>query len=117
MKLFELYKEGPESTVNSNDKTYSVDDLIKQSKDNMIIKFNVDDLDWILKVTDVDESRVKEADLSAPILVYNDISQKNKQQLVVLDGAHRLTKAKRNNLETIKCKLLSDYQIKLAEID
>ena len=115
MKLVELYKEGSKSIVDSNGKHYLVDDLIEQSENNEIIKFHISDLDWIIDHTEIDEARVKKADLSIPILVYNDVSQPNHQQLVVLDGAHRLTKAKRKHHKTIKGKLLSDKQVEKSE--
>lgn len=92
-----LYQEEKDSTFTHDDVEYSVNKLLKETKDMEAEDYEVSKLKWILKHTDIDDDRVKEAKLKYPIIII-----KWEDKLVVLDGAHRLQKAVDQKKETIK---------------
>lgn len=111
MKLFELYQEGKKSTVTHDGKTYSVNKLLKYSEELNDEEIDVDKLKWILDDTEIDKERVKRAKCY-PILV-----TRWKDKLVVLDGAHRLAKAVKDNKSKIKGKLITSDILKRSKIE
>lgn len=108
-----IYQEGKDSTATSEGKTYQLDILFQWAHTRKRTVKKVSELDWILEYTEVDEDRVKNADLSKPLLIYwSDKLDK----WITLDGAHRLTKAKRQGRDTIACVILVDGILEKAEI-
>lgn len=107
-----LYQEGSESTATHNNKEYKLDVLFKLTHNKPITNIDVSKLDWILPYTKTDPKRVSVADVSVPLLVYNDL----KYGLTAIDGAHRLKKASMSNIKQLPTKLLSDSDMKAAEI-
>lgn len=95
------YREGKESTVTHQGHEYLVDDILDIAEKKSDVKVSIDKLDWILEHTQVDSDRVKKADVTIPIVVLFD-----KKDYIVLDGAHRLTKAKKLGLKFVICKVL-----------
>lgn len=112
--LSEMYKEAKGSTATSSGRTFSVNKLISSSIHNKLQQFKTADLKWILKYTTVDPNRVEAADLSAPVLVIN--GDGTEKRLIVIDGAHRLTKAVNDGKETILGRLVTDEQLASAEV-
>lgn len=100
------YKEGSDSTFTHDGITRRVDSLIEIAKDKPTKQISVGSLDWILKHTDVDPTRAKEADLAAPIILSNF-----KGKLAVIDGAHRLTKAVNEGVEKLPTKYVTREEI------
>lgn len=113
-KLTSNYREGKDSTATSEGHEYQLDTLFKLTWDRKPTLKKVSDLDWILDHTEVDQERVKNADLSVPILVYWSHSL---QAWIVIDGAHRLTKAKQEGKEMIGCRVVTDEMLDKARID
>jgi hypothetical protein len=98
----EKYKEGPDSTFTSNGKEYNVDYFIDYAQEIPAKEIPVKDLVWIFKFAKPGEKkRVKNADLSVPILITN-----YGKKLLVVDGYHRLTKAYEEHKETILARLI-----------
>lgn len=71
----------------------------------------VDDLKWVLDDTDVVRSRIKTADTDNPVIV-----TRWKSKWVVLDGAHRLTKAVKEKLSTLPTKTISAKDLKTCKL-
>jgi len=93
VKIQELYQEEPGGTITHYDQEYDLNSLFKLTNDLPIINFKIDDLKWILyyfykDVKHSDLSRIRNADLSAPILIIKDDNK-----FIILDGIHRLCKA------------------------
>ena len=87
----ESYREGSSSTFTHNGAEYSIDKLYEQIEAAHLKPqtFEVRDLEWVLQYDQPDPDRVKNADTSAPgIVAYSD------GKPVLVDGLHRLTKAK-----------------------
>lgn len=112
MKLSELYQEEPESTVSNNGKQYQLNTLFKRVENNEIINFKVDELKWILQYTETQPERVKNADLSSPILVVKEAGL-----YIVIDGAHRLTKAVEDGVKQIPGILVAASQLNFSLIN
>jgi hypothetical protein len=106
------YKEGPDSTATHNGKEYQLDVLFKLAHDRPPVDVPIDKLKWVLPYADIDFDRLMKADVSVPVLVYND----RKYGLTVIDGAHRLSKAVMRDLPSIPAIILSDSDMKQALI-
>lgn len=114
MKLFELYQEESNSTVTHDGDDYSVNKLLKLTKDLPITTIDVDTLKWNLESdknsqgeemfqSGSDKKRIADADLTAPIMVV-----KWNKKLVVLDGIHRLSKAVKTKQASIVARMVTD---------
>lgn len=71
----------------------------------------IDLLDWVLEYTTVDETRVEAADIDVPVLVFFD---QELEKWVVIDGAHRLTKAVRLKKTHISALVISQLEMQHA---
>lgn len=96
----ESYQEY-KSTFTHDGIEYDLNKLFEFSELLPVELFDIDDLDWVLDHSTIDNNRVENADVNVPILItqYNG-------KYVVLDGAHRLTKAKKLGKEKIKVKIV-----------
>lgn len=105
--LEQLYLEmvNDEGTFTHDGREYDLNKLLQLSKNLPIYKFPVDKLSWILGHTEVNSDRLLTADLGQPILI-----TKWGDRWVVLDGAHRLVKAIKNNVSHINVKII-DYKM------
>ena len=93
---------------------YSVDCLLRMTRTSTVHLCPVAELKWILEYTEIDEERVEKADLSVPILVL--MPSKELPRPVVVDGAHRLTKAVRVGDSNILGKLVRNYHIQQCKV-
>jgi hypothetical protein len=93
------YSEGPNSTFTHDGSIYLVDDAIKKSKFSRIEATPISELDWVLENANVNKERLEKADIKVPILVTNWNGKK-----VVIDGTHRLVKAKSLQNKNISTK-------------
>ena len=110
MKLSEIYQED-DSIFASDGKKYDLNLLFKLANDKQPENFKISDLDWVLKYDTPRQERVSKANTSIPILV-----TKRKNDLLVIDGLHRLAKAKANGKKTISGKMISQSEFEKAEI-
>lgn len=101
MKLKDILNEKYTNTFTHAGKDYDLTPIQVKAKNLKSEPFKVSDLEWILPFDKADEARVKSADISNPIFV-----TKYKDVYAVIDGYHRLTKAKRNNLKEIPAKVI-----------
>jgi hypothetical protein len=115
-----LYQEGEDSTFTSQGKTYSVDKLLKISRNKKSEKVEIKKLDWVLKYapdTEDDKRRVEEADLSKPIIITSDPHPDFPgEDLVIADGVHRLKKAVKEGHSDIDAIYLSKEEMEKARI-
>lgn len=112
MKLYELYREedGPDDGAFHDGKLYSVNILVKLSDDLPTEDIPMSDLEWMLPCDGIDDDRLEKADPSVPIIVTDWNGE-----TVVLDGAHRLTKAKEQGLENLPAKRVTQEILAMAE--
>ena len=81
---------------------YTISQVLQMSKDIEVQLVPISEIIKIRTVTELDPIRVKNADLSYPILVI-----KNLKEIYILDGNHRLQKSINQNLSFIKVKYIS----------
>lgn len=106
------YREGIDSTATHNGKRYRLDTLFEAVQNRPVVRVEVSKLTWVLEYTEVDQGRVVKADTSFPVLVYRD----PEYGLSVIDGAHRLTKAVKLKQRFILAYMLTDQDMRKAEI-
>lgn len=97
-----VYQEAPDSTFTHAGNEYDINKVFKLVHKEPVQKFYVSDLDWMLKFGSPDPERVKQAQLDAPILVTSW-----EGRLAVIDGFHRLAKAKNENAKYLNGRMVS----------
>ena len=102
-----VFNEGLHDTSWENDKGDKITlvDLLDATKDTPIKKISVKKLKPKLLTWDDDNENAKidKADLRYPILIFVD---DNNKFISIIDGHHRAHKAVKNNLKTIKAKII-----------
>lgn len=106
------YREGIDSTATINGKRYRLDTLFEIVQNRSVVRIEVSKLTWVLKYTEVDQDRVVKADTGVPVMVYRD----PEYGLIVIDGAHRLTKAVKLKQRFILAYMLTDQDMRKAEV-
>ena len=106
------YSEGVTSTVTHNGNEYKLDTLFRITASRSVISIPVSKLKWVMEYTKTYASRVDAADLKIPILVYED----KRYGLTVLDGAHRLAKAIKNNQFALPAIMVTDEDLLKSKI-
>lgn len=86
----------------SNGNTYDVNDLLAHTKDQKHFQSRISDLDWVLAHATPTKKRLEAADITKPVIV-----TKENGKWVVLDGLHRLAKAKSLGKYSIPSKVIS----------
>lgn len=107
----ESYREGSSSTVTHRKKHYQIDTILSLVEKDPIVNIEVNKLDWIIKYGIPDPARVEKADYKYPLLV----TEENGKYFVI-DGFHRLTKASREGVKKLPCKIVSLSILQEAEI-
>ena len=107
-----MYQESEPSTFTHDGKQYDLNTVFKCVDKNNVTKVAVSELVWVLPHTMIDEDRLKKVDLTIPILVTMDA----KKRIVVIDGAHRLTKAVNDGVLSLPAKWVSKTILKKALI-
>lgn len=107
-----LYQEGFDSTATHNGKEYRLDVLFNLTQKRPVVTVDVSKLSWVLEYTDLNIDRVMQSNTDVPVLVYND----SEYGYSVIDGAHRLTKAVKLGLKTLPAIMLTDEDMRKAEV-
>ena len=96
------YREGKDSTFTHNGKEYELDKVLEEAEDKPVKQRKVSDLEWVLEHGEPNPERVKKADPDVPVIVtrYGD-------KYVVVDGFHRLAKAKAEGRKSIPTKTVT----------
>lgn len=102
----ETYQEGI-STFTHDGKGYDLNGIFKLIANRTTIDVKLKDLEWNLKHAKVSESRVRNANPEYPIIIVTDDRFNRPTGYVVIDGTHRLVKAKRIGLSTVAAYLLT----------
>lgn len=105
------YQEELDSQFTHDGDRYDLNKLLRLTADRQIRYFKTSDLDWILDYTEVHEHRIKIADLTAPILI--TISN---DKMIVLDGAHRLARAVRDQVQELPGVLVTAEDLQKCKI-
>ena len=107
-----IYQEEDSSTFTHNGEPFILNKVLKLARNIDVKEVFISELEWILEYNNpctscndnkYHQARMERTSLEAPIL----ITSWNKK-LVVLDGIHRLEKAKNLNLNKIKSKFISE---------
>lgn len=116
--ILEVYQE-QDSTFESDGKLYDLNTLFVETENAPVAYFKVEDLLWVLEGQDInyaddseDARRVREADLTVPILV---TPYKNSSWLVV-DGLHRLVRALREKKEYMIGRVVPEESMNRARL-
>jgi predicted esterase YcpF (UPF0227 family) len=99
------------STFIHNDIEYDLNKLFDMTSETKAEKTDIKLLDWVLQYTDIENNRVKKADINIPIIITN-----SNNKLVVLDGVHRLQKSIDNGNEYILTKFIDEKELEKIEI-
>jgi hypothetical protein len=110
-KLLELYQEELGSSFECDGKLYDINALFMLTEDLPVLYFPVSLLTWVLEWDTPDPERLAIADVTVPILV-----SKYGDDLLAVDGLHRLTKAVELGMDTIPGKFVSDSMLAQAKI-
>lgn len=94
--------------IDGVDVKITIQDVETYLKDNIVVDILVDDIFHLCahknKKDKVTLDRSEASDLSFPIIVAKNSDD---EYVMVLDGMHRLLKAKNNGMKTIKAKILN----------
>lgn len=105
MSKTQAYQEEAGGTFSSDGNVYDLNHIFRDAHHVPVRSVPLNQIDWVLKhVKDVDQKRVDNADVTAPILVTPYGEQ---GLLLVVDGFHRLTKAKKEGLKQLPSKMVS----------
>jgi hypothetical protein len=106
------HREGEGSHFTHEGRRYDLNSVLSSVEKNPIKKISVGEIDWVLDFGDTDPIQVRKADVSVPILV-----APSKSGLpTVVDGLHRLQKAKDLGLEYLTYRYVSELVLKSSEI-
>lgn len=98
-----VYQEH-ESTFESDGTMYDLNRIFRQTHGDTVHTIDLDKLVWVLKfVKGYDPERVQRSDVDVPILV-----AKVDGRMLVVDGLHRLIKARNSGATTMRCIYVSD---------
>jgi hypothetical protein len=113
MKLVELLTEAPEQTFTFLGKSWNIDAAIEMIKAQNIPseEFAVSDLASLLGLVRVDKKHATNADLSNPVILAT-----LKEGLMLIDGYHRVTKAKNDGIEKLSGYVLDEEQSRSIEL-
>ena len=103
------YREGGSFTHDG--KRYNLNSALEVADSKQVVNIPVKSLDWVLKHDTPTPSRVVKADVTAPVLVAPD----SMGRPTVIDGLHRLTKAKKQGLTSLPARKLSRKDLSLVE--
>ncbi len=107
----EHYRE-EESIFSSNGKKYDLNIIFAAVAKDPILSIPISRLVWVLDYVEVvDDPRIEAADISVPILV---TFSRGKE--LVIDGLHRLLKAKDLNIKTLPYRRVSKVLFDYAQI-
>jgi hypothetical protein len=106
---YDCYQEEIDSEFTHDGNRYNLNKVLELVSKKPVSNIGINKLDWILKHTDVDEERAKKADVTTPILITD-----YKGKIAVVDGVHRLSKAKKEGVEELPTRYISSEELKQA---
>lgn len=109
---YRVYQEPGRSVFTHDGQRYNLNALLQVMQSRPIIDVYVSDLVWILKHDRPNPNRVKKAHLSKPILVTHWNGK-----LVVVDGLHRLEKARLSGVERLPAKIVLKKDLSAVLLD
>lgn len=104
-----LYRETGYFGHNGN--KYNINKIFKIVLNKPIYQYNVNNLKWVLKYTKTYKKRILMADITVPIIV-----TKFQNKLLVVDGAHRLTKAIKEHKKIILGKYITLQELESTKL-
>lgn len=100
------YQEEPGSSFTHAGKKYDLNKVLTLTRDRAVTSFPIAELEWVLKFSKPESARVTASDPDVPVLIH-----RLDGKYVVVDGLHRLVKAKREGRPTIKGKVVYDRDL------
>lgn len=114
-RMKRTYREGPESFIYFGAKKILIDDLIRLNHGVEPTQVRVSDIlnDSMGNTIHTEEARVDAADTSFPIILLKPLPSRNPTPSpLLLDGTHRVVKAKRLNQEFIPAHFITPRQLR-----
>jgi len=105
------YREGSDSLFESNGEFFQLDTIFAIVETKPTTRILINRVNWMLEGTQLDNERVRRADLSVPIIV---TTFDNKT--LVVDGVHRVRKAVDEGNTFILCKWITPTELSSAKI-
>ena len=104
------YKEG--GSITHDGVEYDFDKVLAIAETKPIKQCPVNKLKWVLSYDKPDINRLKNADISFPIV----ITKSNNGKLTVIDGLHRLAKAVDSNIKSLPVKYITSGELQSARL-
>ena len=104
------YKEG--GSITHDGVEYDFDKVLAIAETKPTKQCAVSKLAWVLAYDKSNTTRLKNADISVPIV----ITKSNNGKLTVIDGLHRLAKAVKNKIETLPVKCITNDELQSAHL-
>lgn len=107
MRLFEIYQEEHDSTFVHDGKTYDINKLFKLSAHLPCELYRVSDMTWILNFDQPLPDDYEDINVQVPVLITMWFDESvDAWRHVVIDGLHRLNKARVNEVSHIPGKMI-----------
>lgn len=107
MRFSEIYQEEPSSNFVHDGKTYDINKLFKLADHLKVDLYRVSDLTWILNFDVPEPSTYDAVNINFPVLITRWYDESVKAwRHVVIDGLHRLNKARVNKVSHIPGKMI-----------
>jgi GNAT superfamily N-acetyltransferase len=104
------YKEG--GSITHDGVKYDFDKVLAMAETKPTKQCPVSKLEWVLAYDEPDTTRLKNADISVPVV----ITKSNNGKLTVIDGLHRLAKAVDKNVNSLPVKYITNDELQSARL-
>jgi hypothetical protein len=104
------YKEG--GSITHDGVEYDFDKVLAMAETKPTKQCSVSKLAWVLAYDEPDTTRLKNADISVPVV----ITKSNNGKLTVIDGLHRLAKAVDSNIKSLPVKYITSGELQSARL-
>lgn len=103
--MVSVYQEEPGGTITHDGVEYDLNQLLRLTAALPAQLVAIRKLVWVLDYDTPDPLRVANADLNAPVIVMRD-RRDGKERWTVLDGLHRLARAKELNVRYLRARIV-----------
>jgi hypothetical protein len=104
------YKEG--GSITHDGVEYDFDKVLAIAETKPTKQCAVSKLAWVLAYDEPDATRLKNSDISVPVV----ITKSNNGKLTVIDGLHRLAKAVDTNINSLPVKYITNDELQSARL-
>ena len=105
------YREDEDSTVTHNSVEYSINKILSTVDNKNVVEIDVSKLIWVFEYDNPRIDRIKKANIKYPIIAVED-----NNELVAIDGLHRLAKMYLLDIKKAKCKMITTEELQSCMI-